>query len=86
MHTIPAIEVKRRGVIAIEEALQNGPVHIIKNNRIAFVALSEEDYVTLTQQPKLQKLDLWDLLKNRPWKGTRTKKDIKHQILGERKS
>lgn len=31
----------------MDEALKNGPVHVIKNNRPQYVVLSEEDYLTL---------------------------------------
>ncbi|MBI3067404.1 MAG: prevent-host-death protein, partial [Betaproteobacteria bacterium] len=34
MNTIPASEVKRRGVAALDEAARKGPVHVIKNNRL----------------------------------------------------
>ncbi len=44
MNIIPAQEVKRRGISAVDEALQKGPVHIIKNNRPQYVVLSEERY------------------------------------------
>jgi transcriptional antiterminator len=33
MNTIPAQEIKRCGISAVDELLKNGPVHIIKNNR-----------------------------------------------------
>jgi len=51
MHTIPASEIKRRGIAALDEALKSGPVHIIKNNRPRYVVLSEEDYQALISQP-----------------------------------
>ena len=44
MRTIAAREIKRRGIAAVEEALKEGPVHIIKNDRPRFVVLDEEDY------------------------------------------
>ena len=53
MHTIPASEVKRRGVAALDEALKFGPVHIIKNNRPRYVVLSEEDYQVLASSAAL---------------------------------
>lgn len=81
MHTLPAIEVKRRGVAALEEAIKKGPVHIIKNNHPTCVVLSEEDYAKLLKQHT--STDLWDLL-DRPWKGNRTKKDIHKQLKQER--
>lgn len=83
MQTLPALEVKRRGVAALEEAIKKGPVHIIKNNRPTCVVLSEEDYASLLQMRA--NTDLWDLL-DRPWKGNRTKKDIDKQLQQERDS
>ena len=47
MNTIPAGEVKRRGVAALEEAAKKGPVHVIRNNRPAGVYMSEEEYARL---------------------------------------
>jgi len=48
MHTIPASEIKRRGIAALDEALTEGPVHIVKNNRPRYVVLTEDDYHDLT--------------------------------------
>lgn len=47
MKTIPAQEIKRKGISAVDEALKNGPVHVIKNNRPHYVVLSEADYLLL---------------------------------------
>jgi PHD/YefM family antitoxin component YafN of YafNO toxin-antitoxin module len=47
MNSIPAQEIKRRGISAIDEALRRGPVHIIKNNRPQYVVLSEERFEEL---------------------------------------
>lgn len=44
MKTIAAQEIKRRGISAIDEALANGPVHIVRNNQPMYVILSEKDY------------------------------------------
>ena len=44
MRTIPAREIKRRGIGVVEQALKEGPVHIIKNDQPRFVVLDEEDY------------------------------------------
>jgi len=41
MVSISAQEIKRRGISAVDEALRNGPVHIIKNNRPRYVMLTE---------------------------------------------
>lgn len=86
MNTIPASEIKRRGIAAIEEQLKNGPIHIIKNNRPTCVVLSEEDYAALLQKSQPSEISLWELLDNRPWAGERNKKDITKQLKKERES
>ena len=91
MHTIPASEVKRRGVAALEDAAKAGPVHVIKNNRPTLVVLTEEEYARLTgratgePEPPRYK-SAWDFLKNAPSTGKRTRKEIDAQIREERKS
>lgn len=49
MNTIPAHEIKRRGISAVDEALQQGPVHVIKNNSPQYVVLSEERFQELLE-------------------------------------
>lgn len=49
MNVIPAREIKRRGISAVDEALTQGPVHIIKNNRPQYVVLTEELYAELLE-------------------------------------
>jgi PHD/YefM family antitoxin component YafN of YafNO toxin-antitoxin module len=49
MNIIPAQEIKRRGIAAVDEALTQGPVHIIKNNRPQYVVLTEERYNELVE-------------------------------------
>ena len=49
MKTIAAREIKRRGIQAVEDALKEGPVHIIKNDRPTFVVLDEEHYRELVE-------------------------------------
>ncbi len=49
MNVVPAQEVKRRGIAAVDEALEQGPVHIIKNNRPQYVVLTEERYSELLE-------------------------------------
>lgn len=78
MNTIPAQEIKRRGVSALDELLQQGPVHIIRNNRPAYVVLSQEQFASLTQGR-----GLWEWT-DRPARGTRRKKDIDAQIRDQR--
>ena len=48
MNVLPVAEIKRRGMAAIEQALRNGPVHIVKRNRVA-VVLSDDNYRALCQ-------------------------------------
>lgn len=49
MNIVPAQEIKRRGIAAVDEALAKGPVHIIKNNRPQYVVLTEERYSELIE-------------------------------------
>lgn len=47
MNTIPAQEIKRRGIGAVDELLARGPVHIIRENRPQYVVMTEERYQEL---------------------------------------
>jgi PHD/YefM family antitoxin component YafN of YafNO toxin-antitoxin module len=49
MNIVPAQEIKRRGIAAVDEALVQGPVHIVKNNRPQYVVLTEENYRELIE-------------------------------------
>lgn len=49
MNNIPAQEIKRCGISAVDDALRQGPVHIIKNNRPQYVVLTEEHYTDLLE-------------------------------------
>lgn len=49
MNTIAAQDIKRRGITAVDEALKEGPVHVIKNNQPQYVVLSEERYRELLE-------------------------------------
>ena len=44
MNIIPASEIKRRGISAVDAAAQDGPVHVVKESRIQYVVLSAKDY------------------------------------------
>ncbi len=80
MNSIPAQDIKRRGISALDELLKQGPVHVIKNNRPSYVVLSEEDYARILQRPDLQ------ALLDRPARAKRSKKDIDAQLRAERAS
>ena len=49
MNSIPAQDIKRRGISAVDEALRDGPVHVIKNNRPSYVVLTEATYAELLE-------------------------------------
>lgn len=88
MNSMPAKEIKRRGITAVDKALKKGPVHIVKNNRPQYVVMREEDYQKQLQSRSTSsgRDELWQFLMNRPWQGTRTKKEIDTQIAEERAS
>ena len=50
LNTVPAQEVKRRGIRAIVERLEGGPVHVLQRNRPAFVALEEDAFRALVEE------------------------------------
>jgi PHD/YefM family antitoxin component YafN of YafNO toxin-antitoxin module len=49
MNIVPAQEIKRRGMAAVDDALAQGPVHVVKNNRPQYVVLTEESYRELLE-------------------------------------
>jgi PHD/YefM family antitoxin component YafN of YafNO toxin-antitoxin module len=49
MNTIAAQEIKRKGISAVDDALKEGPVHIIKNNQPQYVVITERRYRELIE-------------------------------------
>lgn len=49
MNTLPAQEIKRRGISAVDSLIETGDVHIIKNNQPQYVVLSETRYQELIE-------------------------------------
>ena len=49
MKTIPAREIKRRGIGAVDEALKDGPIHVVRNDRPQYVILDESHYQELLE-------------------------------------
>ena len=49
-NVLTSAELKRRGIAAIEQALRQGPVRLIKRNQAAGVVLSEQHYQQLLLQ------------------------------------
>lgn len=47
MNSIPAQELKRRGIAAVDDLIAQGDVHVIRNNRPQYVVLSEDRYQEL---------------------------------------
>ncbi len=89
MNTIPANELKRHGILAVEHLLANGPVHIIKRNQPVCVILAEAEYEKLTraaqskQTPPAQTVMEWFAM---PVSGTSTKDEIDQRLNAERDS
>lgn len=87
MNTLPAQEIKRRGVKAIELALKDGPVHIIKNNIPTCVVLSESQYaqlITSPLSPKPEKDTLLQWLLSKKTSGGKTREELDALLTSER--
>ena len=50
MNIIPAQELKRRGIAAVDEVIAKGDVHVIRNNQPQYVVLSEARYQELVAE------------------------------------
>lgn len=77
MNTLPAQELKRRGIAAVEAMISSGDVHVIRNNRPEYVVLSEERYRELVAEAEegyqaRVKAALLDVAAGRTTKGTAT--------------
>lgn len=88
MNTVSAQEVKRRGVIALQEAARHGSVHIVKNNRPVGVFLSESDYAALNRhkQKEAIKESLLDWMISKPATGNQSANTIAAQLKDEREA
>lgn len=49
MNTLPAQEIKRRGIAAVDDLIETGDVHIIRNNQPQYVVLSAARYRELIE-------------------------------------
>jgi mRNA-degrading endonuclease YafQ of YafQ-DinJ toxin-antitoxin module len=78
MNTLPAQEVKRRGVAAFDELVGDGPIHIIRRNRPEYVVVYAPVWTaafmraadTITRRNPALKRKLADVLRNLekdPW-------------------
>ena len=52
MNILTDEQIKRRGIAAVEEALRHGPVHLVRRNRPAAVAMTEAEFIRLTALDK----------------------------------
>jgi hypothetical protein len=88
LNVLTSAELKRRGIVAIEQALLCGPVHLLKRNRPAAVVLSEQHYRQLQRQaaqaPRPEQTALQWLLQQRPAPVPRSKVEIDHELAAER--
>lgn len=85
MNAIPAKELKRRGVVALEEVLKKGPLQIIKRNKPTCVVLSVADFEHLTAQKSAPSESLWSWTK-KPATGKQSRQSIDKQVRAERTS
>lgn len=44
VNSIPAREIKRRGISAVDEALKKGPVHVIKNDQPRYFVMDATQF------------------------------------------
>ena len=86
MNRLTVAEIKRRGMAAIEEGLRKGPVHIVKRNQTAAVALSEDDYRALCQPQSLPQggMSALQWLAPLPPTGRRAKAEIDRRLRQDR--
>ena len=49
MNTIPAQEIKRRGIAAVDDLITKGDVHVIRNNQPLYVVVHEARYQALLE-------------------------------------
>lgn len=49
MNAVPAQEIKRRGIAAVDDLIDKGDLHIIRNNQPQYVILSEDRYAELIE-------------------------------------
>jgi len=47
MNIVPAQEIKRRGIAAVDDLIAKGDLHVIRNNQPQYVVLSEGRYQDL---------------------------------------
>jgi PHD/YefM family antitoxin component YafN of YafNO toxin-antitoxin module len=88
MNTLSAAELKRRGMAAIEERLRQGPVHLVKRNKLAAVVLTEEQYAELARRQGRAggSLSALQWLLAQPATGKKSKRQLDRELRAERQS
>jgi len=79
MTTITAQEIKRRGIGAVEAVGDRGPVHVVRNNRLEFVVLREEDYRALLADLSEARL----VASEADWQAGRVRRGTTSDLLAE---
>ncbi|MBK5935888.1 MULTISPECIES: type II toxin-antitoxin system Phd/YefM family antitoxin [Halorhodospira] len=84
-NVISAQEIKRRGISAVDQALKNGPVHVIQRNRPRYVILSEESYQRLSEGTQARQR-LWDRLlgDDEAYGAARNRAELDRELQSER--
>jgi hypothetical protein len=85
MRTLSASELKRRGIAAVEELIDQGPVYILKNSRTACVAISEKDFARLTTGGVHKAaLSAWEILLAPAGNGKTSRRKVDARVKAER--
>lgn len=82
-NTISEQELERRGIGAVEDALREGPVHVLPRDRPRYVIRNEEEYQRLVGQQQAADR-LWQRLLADGASGDRSGEEIRHQMSEER--
>ena len=85
-NTLTTAELKRRGMAAVEEGVQRGPLTIVKRNKPAAVVLSQDDYRRLIggHAQAVPGMSALQWLLAQPSAGTRDKQAIDAALAAER--
>ncbi len=81
MSVMAVQEIKRRGMAAVDAALKDGPVHLIKSNKPQYVVLSEFSYHELMSdltEARLAASEM-DIKSGRVTKGSAS--DLMHELI-----
>lgn len=88
MNSLTAAELKRRGMVAIEEGLRRGPVQLVKRNKATAVVVTAEEYARLSKRNAVQPLGMTAVqwLLSQPSQGAQSKEQMDEALDAERDS